>query len=301
MHFSKNLCIFCAILAAMEEPIRREKNADFRFESAELGFTFIKKTKALTNPRRHFHPWWEILYIISGERTFFYGNKTVQAKAGTVLIVAPGVLHRAINPEGETCSLYNLFFDEEPSSSLTGRGHFDDIHSVFSTLEPFIQLDDAGISRINALFEKMADEIVGKQKHYEIVARSIVNEIIVLVSRAQSESAKLEETHLAMSEHFSEILDWVNAYYKEPLSLESVAEKFNITASHLSRSFKMYTQFSFVEYVNSLRVAETCTFLRNSKKSVLEIAMKCGFGSVTQYGRWFKKLTGRTPLDYRKQ
>ncbi|MBQ1600952.1 MAG: helix-turn-helix transcriptional regulator, partial [Ruminococcus sp.] len=67
----------------------------------------------------------------------------------------------------------------------------------------------------------------------------------------------------------------------------------------LSRSFKTFTQFSFVEYINSLRIAESCKLLHNTRLSVLEIALKCGFGSVTQYGRWFKKLVGKSPVKYR--
>ncbi|WP_407429022.1 helix-turn-helix domain-containing protein, partial [Treponema sp.] len=90
-------------------------------------------------------------------------------------------------------------------------------------------------------------------------------------------------------------------HFKEELSLEKVAGNFNITASHLSRSFKTYTQFTFIEYVNSLRVSESCKLLHNTKLSVLEISMNCGFGSLTQYGRWFKKLVGKSPIAYRKR
>lgn len=285
----------------MEQIVASGLDSDFRFEYEELGFTFFKKSKAPTNPYRHFHPWWEILYIISGERTFFYGNKTVQAKAGTVLIVAPFVLHRAINPEGETCSLYNLYFHEEQSFSPARKQYFSEVNEVLSSLNPFIQLDDVGIAQLNGIFERMADEIAQKQNHYDLLARALVSEFIVFLSRANNTAETLEQSNLAMSEHFLEILSWVNAHYEEPLSLESVAQKFNITASHLSRSFKQYTQFSFVEYVNSLRVAESCKSLRNSNDSVLDIALASGFGSVTQYGRWFKKVTGRTPLAYRHE
>ncbi|WP_407429121.1 cupin domain-containing protein, partial [Treponema sp.] len=148
-----------------------EKDSDFRFSSDELGFTFIKKTKALTNPRRHFHPWWEILYIISGERTFFYGNKTVQAKAGTFLIVAPGVLHRAINPEGETCSLYNIF-NESHSDFVLRKNHFDEINSILSTLEPFIQLDEKEIETMNILFQRLTVELSEKKNNFELISRA---------------------------------------------------------------------------------------------------------------------------------
>lgn len=271
---------------------------DFRFDDEKLGFTFIKKTHAMTNPRRHFHPWWELLYIESGERTFFYGNKTVQARAGTFLLVAPGVLHRAINPEGETCSLYNIFFSDEGGNNFYQHRQLEEIHSIFPKLEPFIQFDEEKIPLVNSYFEKLAEEISSKKKNYEILARSILTEIVVLVSRA-SQAENFKQTNISISDHFSEILTWVNSHYEEELTLSLVAKKFNITPSHLSRSFKAFTQFTFVEYINNLRIAQSCKMLHNTRVSVLEIALKCGFGSVTQYGRWFKKLVGKSPVKYR--
>ncbi|MBR4320983.1 AraC family transcriptional regulator [Treponema sp.] len=269
---------------------------DFRFDSEKLGFTFIKKTHAVTNPRRHFHPWWEILYITSGQRTFFYGSKTVQARAGTFLIVTPGVLHRAINPEGETCSLYNVFFESE--SFTASKNLVDDIHSIFPRLEPFIQLGDETMAKVKGLFERMEEEITLQKENFEVLARALLSEIIVLVSR-EANAGDFHESTYAMSENFSEILAWMNSHYEENLTLPLVAKKFNITPSHLSRSFKSFTQFSFVEYINSLRIAQSCKLLRGTKMSVLDIALKCGFGSVTQYGRWFKKLVGKSPVKYR--
>ena len=59
----------------------RAEPDDYRLTSTGCGFSLIKKSHAITNPTRHFHPWWEILYIESGERTFFYANRRGRSSA----------------------------------------------------------------------------------------------------------------------------------------------------------------------------------------------------------------------------
>lgn len=274
---------------------------DFRLTSSDLGFTLVGKTKALTNPRRHFHPWWEILYIVSGERIFFYGNKTVQAKAGAFIIVAPGVLHRAINAEGEICSLYNIFFDDDSHAPFSKNPHSAEIINILKGMNILIQFDGEAQKKISALFERLEDELSRRQKNFEPLAWSLLTGILVYASRRNLESRAESLPAFVMNERFSQVIEWVNSHFADDLNLPETASKFNMTASHLSRLFKEFTDFTFVEYVNSLRIAKSCELLKNTNDTTLDIAFSCGFGSVTQFDRWFKKLTGKSPHKYRTQ
>jgi len=89
--------------------------------------------------------------------------------------------------------------------------------------------------------------------------------------------------------------------YRSRISLKQVAERFFITPCHLSRSFKKATGFSFIEYVNSIRVKEAQKLLKKTNSSVMRIAELTGFDSQTHFGRVFKNLTGMSPLQYRKR
>lgn len=274
---------------------------DFRLTSPGLGFTLVGKTKAPTNPRRHFHPWWEILYIVSGERVFFYGSKTVQAKAGALIIVAPGVLHRAINAEGEICSLYNVFFDDGSNSSFSKNPHAAETTGILKGMNILIQFDEKSQEKVNALFARLEDELLRRRKNFEVLSWSILAEILVYASRHNLESRAEILPAFVMNERFSQVIEWVNSHFADALSLPETASKFNMTASHLSRLFKEFTDFTFVEYVNSLRIAKSCELLQKTHGTTLDIAFSCGFGSVTQFNRWFKKLTGKSPHKYRTQ
>lgn len=96
------------------------------------------------------------------------------------------------------------------------------------------------------------------------------------------------------------ILEYVEHQYPNPsLSLEEVAEKFNITYTYLSKFFKENTMYNFVDYLNRLRVEKSKELLTNSELPIGEIASKVGYLSANTYIRIFKKYSSITPGQLR--
>jgi AraC-like DNA-binding protein/mannose-6-phosphate isomerase-like protein (cupin superfamily) len=273
---------------------------DYRLTSTGLGFSFIKKSRAVTNPQRHFHVWWEILYIESGERTFFYANRTLHITAGTFIIIAPGILHRALNPPDEVCSLYNIYFGEGTKALGKDSLPFNMLLPVLEKCDSCIGLLPAVQNQVTDLFARLGEELIGKQNGYEAMAWSLIGEILVTVSRQKAERGIAMQPTSEMNGHIAAVIDYLNTHYSEEVTLGSTARRFGLSESHLSRTFKSATHFGFVEYVNSLRITKSCRFLSDTKKPVTEIAFECGFGSVTQFGRCFRELTGKSPREYRR-
>lgn len=279
----------------------RAEPDDYRLTSTGCGFSLIKKSHAITNPTRHFHPWWEILYIESGERTFFYANRTLHITAGTFICIAPGILHRAVNPEGEVCNLYNVYFADDNLPLSEESPHFKFIAPLLKKCDPCIALLPDVQSEITALFSKMGREILSAQDGWKNMVWAYLSEILVTVSRQKASAGVAVQPTAEMNGHIAAVIDYLNVNYSGSVSLAYVADMFGLSRSHLSRSFKEATHFGFVEYVNSLRITKACRLLSDGSRSVLDIAMECGFGSLTQFGRCFRALTGTNPLEYRKR
>ena len=66
---------------------------NYRLTNTDAGFQIIKKSKTLTNPTRHFHNYWELMYIVSGERKFFLSDRVFNVTAGAMVFISPGTLH----------------------------------------------------------------------------------------------------------------------------------------------------------------------------------------------------------------
>lgn len=92
-----------------------------------------------------------------------------------------------------------------------------------------------------------------------------------------------------------------HSYMNYDLSLDSVSSLLNISPSYLSCIFKRCTGINFLDYITNLRINAAKDQLANPFKSASEIAAMVGYDSSSYFTRAFKKNTGLTPTEYRKQ
>jgi YesN/AraC family two-component response regulator len=85
------------------------------------------------------------------------------------------------------------------------------------------------------------------------------------------------------------------------LSLKAVAEALQVNASYLSSLFSKECGCTLTEYVRGQRLEESLRLLATTEKTVLQIAVDCGFSDAHYFIRCFKQKTGITPLEYRRQ
>lgn len=94
---------------------------------------------------------------------------------------------------------------------------------------------------------------------------------------------------------------FVEENHTEELSLRRVAQVINLSASYFSELFKKSTGINFVEYVARVRIEKAKSVLRTGEPSITAIAFNVGFQSLSQFNRAFKKITGRSPREFRQQ
>lgn len=90
-------------------------------------------------------------------------------------------------------------------------------------------------------------------------------------------------------------------YLNAALSLPILAKSINTSSNYISQTLNERLQVNFFDYVNGYRVKHAKNELTNSNKTVLDIAMDAGFNSKSAFYTAFKKYTGITPMQYRKQ
>src|SRR5207247_2205812 len=93
--------------------------------------------------------------------------------------------------------------------------------------------------------------------------------------------------------------NFIHEHSDDELSLTKVAKSVNISANHLSEKFKEVAGINFIHYVARIRVGKACDLLRNSNLRISEIAFAVGFQSLSQFNRVFKKLTRKSPTQFR--
>lgn len=84
------------------------------------------------------------------------------------------------------------------------------------------------------------------------------------------------------------------------LTLDEVAAAAGLSRAHFSSVFHKQTGVTFVRYVQTRRMEESKRLLSQPDRSITDICYACGFNSLTHFNRVFRRGTGGSPSDYRK-
>ncbi|NGZ77209.1 AraC family transcriptional regulator [Saccharibacillus alkalitolerans] len=248
----------------------------------------------------HFHTTYEFFYMMDGQRKFFIKDRTLIIEGGDIVVVAPNVLHRTTS--AETPEYERLVVNVHESYLPEGGGSRSEV------LRPLYERDYVLLRRgayessgVDALAGEMIREVRSGKPGFEAYAQALTTQLLIACCRLLPEEEEQPPAHNPMHERIFEVVRYINGHYAEELTLQKLGGKLYVSPYSISRSFKEATGFTFVEYVNSVRVKEAITLLLGTTLKVNVIARKVGFGSVTHFGRVFREVTGHAPLFYRKE
>ncbi len=97
----------------------------------------------------------------------------------------------------------------------------------------------------------------------------------------------------------ADVYNYVRENYFKPISLARISKVAHMSPFSFSRYFRKNCGAGFVEYLNRVRTNKACYLLRETEYQVHEIAGECGFGSISNFNKQFRKTEGFSPRDYR--
>ncbi|OKP98774.1 response regulator [Paenibacillus sp. P46E] len=103
------------------------------------------------------------------------------------------------------------------------------------------------------------------------------------------------------SQLVEEIRHYLHQNYARDMTLQHIAERFFISRENVSRKFKQITGENLSDYLTNLRVDKAKTLLQNTNLRLSQISELVGYEDEKYFSRVFKKSTGQTPREYRKQ
>ena len=102
--------------------------------------------------------------------------------------------------------------------------------------------------------------------------------------------------------------EWLNDFLQtlnEPsvftMKLKDIYPLAPYSQSMLNSYFNKYMGTTLINYLTTLKISYACTLLRHTDSSPLEISNKLAYDSLSHFNRVFKKITGTSPIAYRKQ
>lgn len=97
------------------------------------------------------------------------------------------------------------------------------------------------------------------------------------------------------------VVDYVHKNYAQDITLDIVAEHLHITGGYLSTYFKEKTGENFIDYVNGVRTRIAQQMLLETDLRIQDVASRSGYQNINSFNRMFKKFTGLSPREFRKE
>lgn len=245
----------------------------------------------------HHHDEYCIYYLAEGKMDFTIAGSTYKLKAGDAVFVEPYTIYGALaNKNQDSFHYYAIVFGEEL------LGNENDPCRLFlkqCKMNRFIRLNERIIEDLPTLREVT---IKGEFGFEMLMKSSLLNIFAHLVNTGQY--TKLSDINKSTSDNVSNAiiiaLQYIEAHYKEAITLSDIMKYISYSKSHFMRLFKAHTGMSFTEYINNYRVEKACLELIYTQHSATDIAVDCGFSSVQYFTKIFRKITGHTPMAFRK-
>ena len=272
------------------EYILKELNISKIYSSESLPFK--KNGPVSTGPEHRFD------IVLSGSK-----HMTFPAKGKIQdIMLTPGEVHYC-PPENWKWPLWDSF--HEMSSILYGPDYirltyinYDQHTEYFKTHGALIfYITSKAVDKTGQKILSAMSDIVDRKKSINIHHLFIVLLELTLVY------LKTDQQRLNYQAHSTwwELVNYLNNNFYYPINRAHVASEFNLSPSYISRLFKKEGNMGFNATLRNLRMKHAQRLLINSDINIEEITEQCGYLSKTFFTAAFKRHTGITPGNYRKQ
>ena len=244
----------------------------------------------------HDHSAVEILLTLEGVVTYTVEDSIYQVRKGEILIVPSDMPHSLTM--GENSSRYLFLF--EPEAILSMR----DIKALAMYFNKPFHLRDGSEAhvRIREQLLRARDIYEKRELMWNTVCYSCFLRVYATLGQRYLNGVRPrngEQTRNVDSEVITAAMTYINNHYKEDLCLEDVAGFAGFSRYYFSRSFKKQTGYSFKDYLCQKRLQVAVDLLIRTNRSMRDVALESGFGSVATFNRVFREHKGCTPTQYR--
>lgn len=147
---------------------------------------------------------------------------------------------------------------------------------------------------LSSLLEQSS--IGGYQQKNDLLFANLLHQLISEVTLSTMVSDRPDD----VPQTIQSVQMYLMQNYPKRISLEDLGNQFNLNPFYLQKQFKRYVGQSPTEYMIYLRITHAKELLRNTNKSIGEIANEIGIQNLGYFTRLFKMQEGMTPHEYRK-
>lgn len=246
----------------------------------ENGYLSATKKQENTFIETHFHDFYELEFIVSGNGTYTVDGTEYEIEPGNLFFLTPLDFHYVDIKDAE---LYNVMF----SSDICNQTF---LQSLTKNSPVFLKVSGETKLCFEVLLNELCNNINDKD-----FSEMLLNAIIAKLKKETSDDEPIRELSAINKAEL-----YVLNNFRNELKLEDVANEVALAPTYFSRLFKAEKGIKFKVYLNNMRFEYAKKLLEHTDMTVLQICTECGFNDYPNFIRRFKQHTGYYPVQYRE-
>ncbi len=244
----------------------------------------------------HMHPQTvELILITEGEGEYFIGDRIYPVRKGDLLVYNSQVVHdeylESGRPVGTICCAINHI--ERPG--LRANALIPDarvpVIPLYHHYETVLKLMSSIFTMIN---QRAVDGPAMAQLLTRVLLKYIEGNVLLCV----------DNDEIARNDNLLDVIkNYIDLNFSEPIRLETLASKFNVSPWFVSHEFKRRYGYAPMDYLIKRRLGEAQSLLTTDdggREKITSIAYRVGFSNLSYFQYYFKNKVGKTPGQYRK-
>ena len=236
----------------------------------------------------HTHNHVELFFIVGGKGQFLIEDQAYAVNTNDLVIINPNVTHTEVSLSAQPLEYIVLGIEGiELATGANSDGQF-------------CILDHFESAEFSSCLRNILRETELKQPGYEDVCQAYMEILIIRLMRNTALSVPTEPQTITDNRQCAAVRRYIDLHFKEPLTLEQLAEEAHMNKYYLAHAFKREYGVSPISYMISRRVEESKYLLAETDLSMSQIAQLLGFSSLSYFSQVFRRTQSLTPMEYRQ-
>ncbi|PSL07952.1 AraC family transcriptional regulator [Cecembia rubra] len=252
----------------------------------------------------HYHPEFELVYIIQSKGTRFIGDSIKPFQEGDLVLIGEELPHMWQNdPEyfqkesGLTAEAITIHFRKD----FAGSGLLDIPEMI--PIQQMLERSKQGLvfDRETALLAKNKMKEVHESEAFARLMLFL--ELLYILANCKNFQQLSTKGFVHPSEKNGDLrIDKVYSFtynnFRRNITLDEVADVANLNPTAFCRFFKKYTKKNYSKFLNEIRIGYACKLLLEEGLNISEVGYESGFNNLSNFNRQFKSLIGISPSQY---
>lgn len=229
----------------------------------------------------HYHSDYELVYVNRGRADVTIDEYSFSLEANQSAFIFSNDLHRIISDKDSVMTVLKI-----------ENKFFESVFASRALQDPII----SDSSYIEGVLDTIRTELNVVADNHATMADCVATQLLITLFRKEKTTARNGQLFNRSNTHvlYNEICQKISNEYNS-ITFKAAAEYMHFSEPYFSKVFNNIFGMTFTQYLNTVRIAVAIEKLKENEMSITEIATSCGFNTIRNFNRVFKKFTGYSP------